>query len=193
MDKEKIIDFFNSHAADWDNNQQRNERVIGTILDKSGIFPGASVLDVASGTGILFGDYISRDAGSITGVDISAEMLKLAKEKYPSVKLICADAECYNFEEKYDVIMIYNAFPHFLNPEKLFSNLCNALKRGGRLTVAHGAGKAEIDRCHKGSANSVSRPLPSAEELSYMMSQYLETDIIISDESMYMVSGKKRI
>jgi demethylmenaquinone methyltransferase/2-methoxy-6-polyprenyl-1,4-benzoquinol methylase len=191
MDKNQIITFFDSMAEGWDSNQERNEKAIDFILTNGGIGEGVSVLDVACGTGILFPDYLNRGA-KVTGVDISSEMLRVAREKFPDIKVICADAETYNFEDKYDAVMIYNAFPHFPEPQKLLTNLSKALKCGGRLTVAHGLSEEELEKCHSTAAKDVSLPLPSKEKLADMMSEHFKVDVTVSDEEKYIVSGIKR-
>ena len=53
MNTNDIISFFDSHAENWDEYQERNEDVIENILDFAGIIEGVNVLDVACGTGIL--------------------------------------------------------------------------------------------------------------------------------------------
>lgn len=191
MDKKEVIAFFDTLASSWDDVQVRNEEVIDFILTKGAVTKGADVLDIACGTGVLFPDYIEREVSSVTGIDISDEMLKVAKDKFPQVRLICDDAETYDFQDKYDVIMIYNAFPHFPNPENLLLNLSKTLKDGGRLTVAHGISEKELAKCHSGSARNVSLPLPSKEKLASMMSASLKVDVMISDDEKYMVSGIK--
>ena len=192
MDKNEIIAFFDRCAAFWDSELIRNDEVIDIILEKGGIRSGVSVLDVASGTGVLFVDYEKRGVAKLTGIDISTEMLRIAKEKFPSANLICADAEAYNFEERYDCIMLYNAFPHFADADALFKNLASALVENGRLTVAHGMSMAEIEKCHSGMAKTVSVPLPEKEKLAELMAPYLDVDVMISDSRMYMVSGTKK-
>lgn len=191
MVKKEVVEFFDKMAPDWDSGQSRNEEVISLILENGGIREGKKILDVACGTGVLFPDYISRGA-RVTGVDISTEMVRIAKEKYPSLKVTCADAESFCFDESFDAIMIYNAFPHFVNPKALFENLIKHLESGGRLTVAHGMSEKELQKCHSGKAKNVSMPLPSKEKLSKMMSEFCDVDVMISDERMYMVSGRKK-
>lgn len=191
MDKNQVIRFFDDIALCWDDNQVRCEEIISFILDKGEITEGKRVLDIACGTGVLFPDYISRKA-EVTGVDISSEMLQIAKKKFPDIELICADAEEYAFTKDYDAVMIYNAFPHFPQPEKLIENLSEALKKGGRLTVAHGISEKEVEKCHATVAKSVSMPLPSKEKLGEMMSGLFSVDVMISDEEKYIVSGVKK-
>ena len=191
MDKDQVITFFDAMAQGWDANQEHNERTIDFILSVAGVSEGKHILDVACGTGILFPDYTDRGA-KVTGVDISSQMLRVANEKFPDIKTLCVDAENYAFSEKYDAVMIYNAFPHFINPQKLFANLSSALNDNGRLTVAHGISEEEVEKCHATAAKDVSLPLPSKEKLADMMSELFEVDVMISDEEKYIVSGVKR-
>lgn len=192
MDKNQIISFFDAAAEKWDSIQERNENAISFILDKGGITEGVKVLDVASGTGVLFPDYIKRGA-QVTGIDISGEMAEKAKAKFPDIEFIVADAEEYSFSGKYDAVMIYNAFPHFPDPERLIKNLSQVLTAGGRLTIAHGISEEELERCHATVAKDVSLPLPEKEKLGEMMSELFEVDTMISDSEKYIVSGKKKV
>ncbi len=191
MVKKDIITFFDNLAHTWDNDQVRNEDTIKTILEKGGIKKGIDVLDIACGTGVLFDDYINLGVASVTGIDVSSEMVKISRQKFPQAEVICDDAETYRFEKQFDAMMIYNAFPHFINPEKLFENLSNALKTGGRFSIAHGISEKDLEKCHSSRAGNVSNPLPSKEKLAEMMSAFFKIDVMISDERMYMVSGTK--
>ncbi len=191
MDKKEIISFFDDFAPTWDNANERNDAVIKRILDNCGICEGSHVLDVACGTGVLFPDYILRKA-VVTGIDISAEMVKMAKEKFPQIDVICGDAESISFEENFDAVMIYNAFPHFPTPEKLIENLSKSLKSGGRISIAHGASREEINKCHSGKPSKISLPLPEAEEIVKLLTSIFDVDVVISNDQMYQVSGIKR-
>lgn len=190
MDIESVKSFFDMQAPLWDEHLERDEAVISLILDKSEIGKGTRVLDVATGTGVLVGDYLERGA-TVTGIDISEEMLRCARKKFPCVEFICADAQSCSFTQGFDAVMIYNAFPHFPSPEKLFSNLAAALVPGGRLTVAHGMSEEALRKHHSGAAKEVSAELPCKEKTAELMSPYLEVDVMISDDRMYMVSGVK--
>ena len=191
MDKKEIIAFFDKLASEWDKTNVRNEEVIAEILAKGGLKNGVKVLDVACGTGVLFPDY-QKIGADITGIDISENMVKTAREKFPDVKIICGDATDFHFDEKFDVIMIYNAFPHFDEPEKLIKNLAEALNPHGRLSIAHGISEKELAECHSGSAKNVSVPLVKKETLADMLKPYLDVDVMISDDRMYMVSGVRK-
>ena len=193
MNKQKITAFFDALAPQWDADMIRDDAIIGKILDGAEVESGKRILDVACGTGVLFGDYLARGAAEITGVDISMEMVKIAREKFPGrVEVLCADVETAQFPGKFDCIMVYNAFPHFPDPENLIRVLSGWLERGGTLTVAHGMSRAAIDRHHEGSASAVSRGLIHEDRLAELFEKYLEVTVKISDEKMYQVTGKKR-
>lgn len=191
MNKKDVIDFFDRLAPAWDDMQVRNEEAIAEILFKGGIREGVRVLDVACGTGVLFPDYKKLGA-DVTGIDISPEMVKIAKEKFPEAEVICGDVLDFSFEDKFDAVMIYNAFPHFAEPEKLIEKLSTLLKNSGRLSIAHGISEKELAECHSGSAKNVSVPLVKKEVLAQMLEPYFNVDVLISDDRMYMVSGVKK-
>ncbi len=192
MDKSNVISFFNKCAALWDEELIRNDSVINSILDIAGVKDNISVLDVACGTGVLFDDYLKRNVLSVDAIDISPEMVKASKIKYPEINVICGDAEDYCFDKEFDCIVIYNAFPHFINESKLFKNLVSHLKNGGRLTVAHGMSREAILKCHSGKASHISKELPQINTLAEIMSGFVDVDVTISNSEMYVVSGYKK-
>lgn len=194
IDKQDVIAFFDRCAPDWDAGMVRHEPVIQAILDNAGVGPGMHVLDVACGTGVLFPDYLARGA-SVTGIDISPEMARIAAEKFagePRVRVLCGDVEETAFPEQFDVVMVYNAFPHFPDPARLIPRLAGLVKPGGRLSVAHGMSRAAIDSHHSGAAHPVSNGLLHEEELRALLAPWCDVDVCVSDERMYQVAGTKR-
>lgn len=193
MNKQGVITFFDHYASSWDADMIRNESVISTILDNGGVSTGCTVLDVACGTGVLFPDYLQRNVKSVTAVDISPEMARIASRKYPGspIHVICGDIETLTLGQKFDCCMVYNAFPHFPDPEHLVATLAFHLKEGGTLSVAHGMSREWINRHHEGRASKVSIGLLSEQELSRIFSKYLEVTTVISNDEMYQVCGQK--
>ena len=191
MDKQDVIRFFDEQASRWDGDMIRSDSVISTILDGAGIAPGKAVLDVACGTGVLFPDYLRRGVEALTAIDISPEMVKIARQKCPQAEVLCGDVETAVFDRQFDCIMVYNAFPHFPDPENLIRVLAGLLKPGGTLTVAHGMSRSEIDRHHKGAASKVSVGLMHEDQLAAIFEKYLTVTIKISNDRMYQVTGSK--
>ena len=82
MEKKDIIEFFDKCAPWWDADMIRSDAIIQRILDNAGIGKDMDVLDVACGTGVMFDYYLDRNVASVTGIDISPEMAKIAQRKY---------------------------------------------------------------------------------------------------------------
>ena len=193
IEKQAVIDFFDRCAPTWDAEMIRSDRKINIILDNAHVGAGSRVLDVACGTGVLTPDYLARDVASVTAVDISPEMVRIAREKFPqeNVRFVCGDAETAPLGEGFDAIVIYNAFPHFPDPERLVARLAALLAPGGRLTVAHGSSRADIDAHHHGAASHVSNGLMEAEALAAIFARHLRVTDVISTDEMYQVVGEK--
>ena len=181
MNQRTIVEFFDRLAPGWDAQLVVDEDKILRILDAAGVCPGAAVLDVACGTGVLFPFYAQRGVGRVTAVDISPEMARIAAAK--------ADVEALTPTPAYDCCVVYNAFPHFPDPGRLVGHLARWLRPGGRLTVAHGMGIAQLNRHHAGHAAGVSRGMLPAPELAALFSPFLQVDTVLSDEGIYIVSG----
>lgn len=195
MQKSDVIEFFDRCAPAWDDEMIKNDHIINTILDHVEIAENMHVLDVACGTGVMFPYYLERGVSSVTGIDISSEMAKIAARKFAGesrVQVICGDIEEIKLDRKFDAVVVYNAFPHFPDPQNLIRTLALALKEGRRLTIAHGASREVIDSHHKGAASRVSSGLMRADDLMKLFEPYFEVEVMISNRRMYQVSGVKK-
>ncbi len=191
MNKQDVITFFDRCAPWWDEDLVRPEAVIRQILDNAGIQKGVHVLDVACGTGVLFPDYLQRQAASVTAIDISPEMAKLARQKFPQVQVYCGDVEETEFDRQFDAVMVYNAFPHFPRPERLVRVLADRVRPGGRLSIAHSMSRAALTEHHK-RAEAVSIELLEETALAALLQPWFHVDVVISDDRMYQVCGVRK-
>ena len=192
IETKEVIEFFDRLAPGWDAETVRNDDIISTILDNAAVTEGKVILDVACGTGVLIPDYLKRKVASVTGIDISPKMAEIAKAKFPQpeVTILCGDVETTDFRRQFDCIVVYNAFPHFPDPERLIATLSGLLKPGGTLTVAHGMSREKIDAHHHGSAHHVSNGLMTAEDLASIFKESLTVTTMISNDRMYQVVGQ---
>ena len=191
--KENVIRYFDRLAPVWDAGLVRNDEVISLILDNAQVTAGKDVLDVACGTGVLIPDYLQRKVSSVTGVDISPGMAEIARSKFPQpeVSVICGDAMEIQPGRTFGCIVIYNALPHFQDPERLISHLTTLLEPGGTLTAAHGMCREKINSRHQGIEEYVSSGLMPTDELAKIFGKFLKVTTVISDERMYQVAGRK--
>ena len=97
-----------------------------------------------------------------------------------------------NTYQRRDRCVIYNALPHFENPERLIISLYEKLAGNGRLTVAHSENGEKINRRHEGEAREVSLGLMPAGELAVLFSRCFFVDTVIDNDDMYVVSGTKK-
>ncbi len=192
MNKQDVIAFFDRLAPQWDADMIKNDAIIHRILQTANLRPGDRVLDVACGTGVMIPYYLRRNVRSVTAIDISPEMTKIAQGKFPqaNVEIICGDVETAVFPENFDCIMVYNAFPHFPEPERLIRRLSQLLKPGGSLTVAHGMSRSHIDAHHQGAASRVSIGLMHEDALAAIFRKYLRLTAKISTDEMYQLTGQ---
>lgn len=192
--KHEVATFFDRLAPQWDARMVTDEAKIKFILDAAEVKENAVVLDVACGTGVLFPYYLRRNVAHVVGVDISAEMARLAAKKVndPRFEVIRGDIEVIPVHRFCDCGVIYNAFPHFEDPPRLIARLARWLKPNGRLTVAHGMSLEALRRHHLKSAKHVSREMLPVDELAKVLFPWFEVDTAVADREKYIVSGKRK-
>ena len=106
---------------------------IGALLDAAGVSAGSRVLDVATGAGYAAGVALARGA-EVTGIDFSAEQVRLAKQRYPAAKFHEGDAGSLPFEVgTFDAVVSNYGLPHFPQPERFFQEAFRVLRSGSRL------------------------------------------------------------
>jgi 2-polyprenyl-3-methyl-5-hydroxy-6-metoxy-1,4-benzoquinol methylase len=100
---------------------------------------GGPILDLACGTGTMAIRF-AQQGYQVTGVDIVAEMIELARQKAAaqnlSVEWVVADARTFQVQKQFPFIyMLGNAFQHFLtrvDQEALFARVREHLLPEGR-------------------------------------------------------------
>jgi len=194
LNKADIQAYFDTHAPEWDARMVRSQSKIDAILDAAGVCPGAQVLDVACGTGVLFEDYLARGVVKVVGVDLSPEMVRVARRKYPQshIQVCCADIEEVELKTRFDCCVVYNALPHFPDPHRLIKNLSRLVKPGGRLCIAHGMSRAMLIAHHAGRADAISRPVPEIDALCALFEPWFSADVAVSDDEKYIAAGTRR-
>jgi SAM-dependent methyltransferase len=105
---------------------------------------GLRVLDIGCGCGATTLTAARRvgETGTATGIDLSAPMLDLARQRAASAHLTHAtftqgDAQTHAFEpEAFDLAISRFGTMFFADPVAAFSNVATALRPGGRLCLA---------------------------------------------------------
>lgn len=184
--------FFDEAAGAWDTHSKPDNDLLRDIVSALRLPPGARVLDVACGTGVMFEPLLACQPALLRAIDLSPEMARLAAQKMPgkaTLQVSCADF--YSFDETgFDLIMVYNAYPHFMDKTRFARQLARCLAPGGRFAIAHGAGKERINACHSGCpAEPISTPLLAcAQEIERLGTAFCY-DITLDGADMYLLSG----
>lgn len=103
---------------------------------------GEKILDVGCGTGQLTAE-IADSGALIVGLDNSEEMLRHARQNYPAVSFVLADASSFRFAEPFDAIFSNAALHWVKNAESAVESIARALRPGGRF-VAEFGGRGNI-------------------------------------------------
>jgi SAM-dependent methyltransferase len=109
------------------------------MVDRADIEPGLSVLDVGCGTGVVARQCFRRAGpnGTVTGLDISREMLAVADRVAPDVGWVQGDAGLLPFpSELFDRVLSQFALMFFPDKEHALGEMWRVLRPGGRLVVS---------------------------------------------------------
>ena len=167
----------------------------GAVLSLVDLKPGDSVLDLGCGTGVMIPFYLAAQAGKIVAVDVSEKMVERAREKFgnePSVELRASDALSLDEGERFDAVVIYNAYPHIFEKTALVEKVYRLVKTDGRFAVAHGSGRDVINRHHEAVAAGVSCGLRAASEESALWADKFEIEALVDTPGFYAFSGVRR-
>ena len=98
----------------------------------------------------------------------------------------------YNFNQKFDKIIIFNAFPHFLDKEKLAKKSYDLLTDFGYLIIMHDLGKERLNNHHHEHANKISLGLNTPDEEYEFFKKYFDLINKIDEKDRYLMVLRKK-
>jgi ubiquinone/menaquinone biosynthesis C-methylase UbiE len=136
------IERYRKHAPGYDASAERTMALRRRTVGLLGLQRGQSVLDVACGTGLSFG-LLQEDVGPtgrIVGVELSADMLDLARrrvaaEGWRNVTLVEAAMEDAAIPGPIDAVL-FNFTHDVLRSAPALAQVFAAVRPGGRVAVA---------------------------------------------------------
>lgn len=106
------------------------------LLDVVRLHPGTRLLDVATGPGALAAEAASRGARPV-GIDLSPQMVELARQLYPAINFHEADVEHLPFpDDTFDAVVCAFGLGHFPRPEVAVTESVRTLLPGGRIAFS---------------------------------------------------------
>jgi SAM-dependent methyltransferase len=124
-------------------------RTFAHIVDRLGLGVRAQVLDVGCGPGWL-SEFLARCGYWVTGVDVSVDMVKIARERIASIEEpigegVEALAEFHAmpvrempWKDRFDAAILYDAMHHFDDELETLRVIRSTLVPGGRIFIHEG-------------------------------------------------------
>ena len=143
-DRRRAIEQYRRAAAGYDRHMWFARGTHREAVERLDLQPGQAVVDVACGTGLNFGgiEKAIGPGGRLIGVDLSPEMLAVARERveasgWRNVTLVQAAAEDAELPAAPDALLF--AFAHdVLRSPAALDNLLGAARPGARVVAAGG-------------------------------------------------------
>ena len=136
MEKSDKIKYFDSIAKVRDRWKKRNwyyhkelEKFLCFV-----VIENSSILEIGCGTGDTV-NSLKPSRG--VGIDISPEMIKIAKGKYPQYNFIVGDAENLLIDKKFDFVIMSDLVGHLTDVWQVFRNLNNITNSDTRIVVTY--------------------------------------------------------
>lgn len=187
-----IARYFDEKADSWDSSHMLQNPVQGAVAALAGVNEDARVLDLGCGTGAMTPTYLALQAREVVGLDVAPGMIAQAQKKFahqPSLDFRCQDVYEFDDEEGFDALVIYNAYPHFLDKERLVHKLASLARPEARFVVAHGMGRAMLNTHHGNVPSDISTPLRAAEVESEVWKQAFTIDTLVDAPRFYCFAG----
>lgn len=187
-----VADFFDARASRWDEWAEDDLGFVRTLFDRIGIQKGDKVLDLACGTGVVTALLHEYSGAPVVGMDIAPKMIEIAKKKYENSDFATFVSQNFmSYEgDPFDVIVLYNAYPHFLDPKGLAEKLHSSLKSGGRFAIVHSLGRQRLAKHHEGLSIKISRDLAPVEIEAESFKERFEITVAEEGEDFSLIIGK---
>jgi len=188
----EMKEYFDRLAPAWTADESEKD-VRDVIISMSGFKPGAVIADIGSGKGIMVPHLLTANPSCIIEIDISSEMIRLAKEQWKDerIKFLCGDVLQLDITPC-GAAIIFNALPHFVNRKELAQKLALILNAQGTVIIAHSKSRKAINEIHReGVSETLSEKLQSPLEEYENFKQYFSLDNTEDSSRMYFIKMTK--
>ena len=191
MNNNKVKDFFNSVAITYTHNDSIE---IDELLDSLKLERFPRIMDLGCGKGIISDKLLKRNKGEVIAVDLSDKMIEFAKEANKDSKVKFVNADFYEFSDNqpFDMIICFDAFPHFLDVDGFVNKTASLIKKDGQLIIAHDIGRAQLNEHHHAHALGVSRPLNDPIIEAKRFEKYFDVIIANEGDNYYHIFMKRK-
>lgn len=199
-------EFFNERAEQWldmwykdetSGDYSRYDREFKRLMDLACIKPGNAVLDLGCGSGVMAPyilDRIGAD-GKLHEVDYAEKMIEVNRRlhKDPRVTFEVASVDAMKVPDAaFDVAFCFSCFPHFHNKTRTIEVIRKALKKNGKLVIAHFDSSEDINDHHRKHECVMHDHLPDEPAMRKLLSNSaFKVNNFIDEPGFYYVEAEK--
>ncbi|MGC8729593.1 MAG: class I SAM-dependent methyltransferase, partial [Elusimicrobiales bacterium] len=143
------------------------------------------------GTGICY-LYLKKKFKNYTGIDISPKMIEIAKRKFPEAKFLNKDFQEIKLNRDFfDLVFIFNSFPHF-DKTKTIRKAWYILKKKGKLVIAHSFKLNEINKIHKKTGHKIiKKHIVTVKEIKELLKSFGFKNILCNNRNNFYIEAEK--
>ena len=162
------------------------------IVASAELLPGAVVLDVGTGVGVLIPLIQSYQPSTVLACDVAEKMLQRVQDKYPGIRTYHTDIASLDLPStSVDAIFMNGMYGNIADEPAACRNAARMLRSGGRLVVSHPEGRAFIDQL-RASSDLFIEPFPTREEFETLLKSLAFEVITYRDEpKLYLMVARK--
>ena len=162
------------------------------IVASAELCPGAVVLDVGTGVGVLIPLIQSCQPSTVLACDVAENILQRVHDKYPTVRTYHIDIASLALASiSVDAIFMNGMYGNIADKPAACRNAARMLRPGGRLVVSHPEGRAFVDQLRETSDLFI-ESLPSKEEFEALLGLLgLEVIAYRDEPKLYLMVARK--
>src|SRR5271166_4843623 len=162
------------------------------IVASAELSPGAVVLDVGTGAGVLIPLIQSYQPSTVLACDVAEKMLQRVCDKYPGVRIYHNDIASLDLAStSVDAIFMNGMYGNIADKSAACSNAARMLRLGGRLVVSHPEGRAFVDQL-RATGDLFIESLPTRKEFETIL-EPLDLEVIAyrDEPKLYLMVARK--
>lgn len=183
--------YFNGLAENWRKDGGLDAQTLDSLFENVALPKEGRVLDAGCGTGVIDGYLVSK-CRAVDAIDISEKMIGKAMTNNAGVNYYVADFYGFVAEEPYDCIIVFDAYPHFIDKEAFAEKADSLLNDGGTLWIMFDESRERINGYHS-ACTDISVDLLPAEREGEKLNKFFNIIYKLDDSERYILGLEKKI
>jgi SAM-dependent methyltransferase len=129
-------DLWGGRARDWCAMEAHMRPLYETVLERIGVGHGTELLDAGCGAG-LAGQLAALRGAVVSGLDATAELLEIARERVPNGEFVIGELESLPYpDDTFDAVVGFNSFQYAASPRGALEQARRVARPGGPVVIA---------------------------------------------------------